>query len=158
MANILESLRSYFSENRWVFDQLEGKTILRMGFKGETAEWTCFAQAREQQQQAVFYSRASIQVPAERRMAVAEFITRANYGMILGNFEQDMEDGEIRYKTSIDVEGSILTPNLIHQLVACNVHMMDQYLPGVMAVAFGGLSPKEALAQIEAPRGNPGNA
>ena len=26
----------------------------------------------------------------------AEFLTRANYGLVFGNFEMDMHDGEIR--------------------------------------------------------------
>jgi len=42
-----------------------------------------------------------------------KFLTRANYGMMIGNFEMDFTDGEIRYKTSIDVEGDKLSSALI---------------------------------------------
>jgi hypothetical protein len=158
MVDILGTLTDYFKVNGWNFDKLEERPVLRMGFKGEHAEWMCFAQARQEQQQAVFYSRAGFRVPEERRAAVAEFISRANYGMIIGNFELDVEDGEIRYKTSIDIEGGELSPNLIRNMVAPNVTMMDRYLPGVLAVAFGGVTPKAAIASIEAPQGNPGTA
>jgi len=48
-------------------------------------------------------------VISSKRGAVAEFINRANYGIIIGNFEMDFADGEIRYKTSIDVQGDKLT-------------------------------------------------
>ncbi|MDJ1171766.1 hypothetical protein PMG71_20260 [Roseofilum sp. BLCC_M154] len=34
---------------------------------------------------------------------MAEFLTKANYGMILGDFELDLTDGELRDKTSIGV-------------------------------------------------------
>lgn len=44
---------------------------------------------------------SSLQVPEELRPGVAEFITRANYGLIRGNFEMDFNDGELRYKTTI---------------------------------------------------------
>ncbi len=50
-------------------------------------------------------------------MAVAEFITRANFGIVIGNFEIDFSDGEIRYKTSIDVEGDRPSFALIKRLV-----------------------------------------
>src|SRR5262245_30076481 len=36
-------------------------------------------------------------LPAARR-DVAEFIARANYGIIIGNFEIDFEDGTVRFK------------------------------------------------------------
>ena len=48
---------------------------------------------------------------------IAQFLTPANYGTLIGNFELDFKDGEIRYKTSIDVEGDRLTPALIKRLV-----------------------------------------
>jgi hypothetical protein len=48
---------------------------------------------------------------------VAEFLTRANSGMVIGNFELDFADGEIRYKTSIDVEGDKLSYAIIKRLV-----------------------------------------
>jgi hypothetical protein len=42
-------------------------------------------------------STPSVRQRARRERAPpAEFITRANYGLIIGNFELDFEDGEIR--------------------------------------------------------------
>jgi hypothetical protein len=70
--------------------------------------------------------------------------------MIIGNFEMDFEDGEIRYKTSIDVEGDSLSSALIKRLVYANVMMMDAYLPGIMSVIYGDVSPEDAITQIEA--------
>ena len=32
----------------------------------------------------------------EERAAMAEFLCRANYGMRYGNFEMDLQDGELR--------------------------------------------------------------
>lgn len=67
-----------------------------------------------------------------------------------GNFEMDFEDGEIRYKTSIDVEGESLSFALIKKLVYANVTMMDEYLPGIIAAIKSNVSAKDAIAQIEA--------
>ena len=47
------------------------------------------------------YHIVPVKVPVEKRAAVCEFITRANYGLTLGNFELDMNDGEIRYKVTL---------------------------------------------------------
>jgi hypothetical protein len=88
-------------------------------------------------------------VPETKNLAIAEFIARANFGMIIGNFELDFTDGEIRYKTSIDVEGANLTFLQIKRLVYANVMMMDQYLPGIMSLLDSDVEPKDAIAQIE---------
>jgi hypothetical protein len=69
--------------------------------------------------------------------------------MTIGNFELDFADGEIRYKTSIDVEGVSLTFPQIKRLVYTNVTMMDEYLPGIMSVIDGDVLPEDAIAQIE---------
>jgi hypothetical protein len=50
--------------------------------------------------------------------------------------------GEIRYKTSIDVEGANLIFTQIKRLVYANVMMMDQYLPGIMSVIDSDVEPK----------------
>jgi hypothetical protein len=149
MQDILTTLESFFVSDDWQFERLAEHNALRMGFSGTVGQWTCFAQARQQQQQFVFYSIPPFRAPEDRRAAMAEFVTRANYGMILGNFEMDFNDGEVRFKTSIDTEDAELTPALIKHLVYANVTMMDRYYSGIVAVAHGGADPAEAIAAIE---------
>lgn len=146
---VLKAVAAFLTADDWKFQQIEGKPILSMGFKGENGSWRCYAQAKEPQEQFIFYSVMESNAPAERREAVAEFITRANYGMIIGNFELDYSDGEVRYKTSIDVEGGELTPGLVKSLIYLNVMMMDKYLPGIMSVIYAGTDPAEAIEKVE---------
>jgi hypothetical protein len=148
-GQFFEEIVNFFKEDDWPFVQIEGEPLLQMVFQGENGKWTCYAKAREDQEQLVFYSVCPINPPENKRLAVAEFLTRANSGMIIGNFEMDFEDGEIRYKTSIDVEGDSLSSALIKRLVYANVMMMDAYLPGIMSVIYGDVEPKDAIAQIE---------
>lgn len=146
---IFNALVEFFEEDEWDFQWMEGLSVLSMGFRGRNGSWTCFAQAREVQQQFVFYSVLPVFAIDEKKQAIAEFLTRANYGMIIGNFEMDFEDGEIRYKTSIDVEGAVLSPPLIRQTVYANIIITDRYLPGLMKVLYGQITPSEAIEQIE---------
>jgi hypothetical protein len=153
MTPILETIVRFFEEEDWHILRLEEEPILQAIFRGESGEWPCYAIAHEEQQQFAFYSLCPVHAPEEMRMAVAECITRANHHLIIGNFELDFEDGEIRYKTSIDVEGDRLSLALIQQMVYANLAMMDHYLPGIMAVLYGGVSPAEAIAEIEGSQG-----
>ncbi len=147
--SIFSSVVNFFIEDDWQFAKLETEPSLRLAFQGKNGKWNCYAKAREQQQQFVFYSVSPVNVPENKRLPITEFITRANYGMIMGNFEFDFTTGEIRYKTSIDVEGDNLSFALIKQMVYANVMMMDEYLPGIMAVIEGEVEVKEAILQVE---------
>ncbi|MDZ7951652.1 hypothetical protein [Nostoc sp. DedQUE09] len=55
----------------------------------------------------------------------------------------------MKYKTSINIEGDRLSFALIQRVVYANVTMMDEYLPGIMSVIYGNVSPEEAIAKIE---------
>ena len=142
-------MRAFFEDDDWHVTPMDSMPVLSMGFTGKSGKWMCFAQAREDQNQFVFYSVCPMNVPDDKLSTVAEFITRANYGMIIGNFEMDYADGEVRYKTSIDVEGDNLSNALIKQMVYANVIVMDRYLPGLMRVIFGGVEPAHIIATIE---------
>ncbi len=150
MGRVLDEMKAFFDSDDWNTTELEEvPNVLRMGFRGDDAEWRCYAQANEQREIFLFYSVAQLKVPDGRRVAVAEFLTRANYGMLIGNFEMDVNDGEVRFKTSVDVEGTTLGLPLARRIVYANVMTMDRYLGGIMGVAFGGLEPREAIARIE---------
>jgi hypothetical protein len=146
---IFEQIINFFTQDDWEYKKIQGESTLLLAFQGKNGTWTCYAKARVQQQQFAFYSICPIDVPETKYLAVAEFIARANSGMIIGNFELDFTDGEIRYKISIDVEGASLTFPQIKRLVYTNVTMMDEYLPGIRSVIDGDAEPKDAIAQIE---------
>jgi len=149
MGQIFETMVEFFGDDEWPFDQLGERTILRTGFEGDSGEWTCYAQAQEEQGWFFFYSVCPVKVPEERRAAMAEFLTRANYGLIIGNFEMDFSDGGIRYKSSVGVKDDRVSIPLVRNLVYANVLTMDRYLPGIMSLVYGDVSPAQAIAQVE---------
>lgn len=149
MGAILDALTAFFKEDEWALSQIVGKPMLWMDFAGHNGRWTCYAREEEEKQIFMFHSYAPVKTPEDKRPLMADFLTRANYGLYIGNFEMDYNDGEIRYKTSIDVENAELNSALIKGVVYPNVSIMDKYLPGIMAVIYGGSSPTEAIALVE---------
>ena len=67
-------------------------------------EWVVVAQWSDAQ--LAVYCVCSLNVPPARRAAVMELVTRANYGLRLGCFELDLDDGEVRFRASLDFEGT----------------------------------------------------
>ncbi len=139
----------FLEEDGWNPQEIQERYAYRTYFYGRNGELRCYAYVRIDLQQFVFYAIATFRVPEQARSAVAEFITRANYGLRIGNFEMDYSDGEIRYKSGIDFEGEQLTLNLIKYTIYPVVQTMDHYLPGLLKVSFGGQNPLEAIEELE---------
>lgn len=147
--SLLAALVLFLTEDDWSFTRIENERAVKLRFSGDNGTWKCIGRVREEDEQLLIYSLAPLKAPPEKRPAIAELLTRANYGMVIGNFEMDYSDGEIRYKTSIDVEGSQLDNALIKQLLYTNLLMMDKYLPAIEAVIAGTQTPEEAIALVE---------
>jgi hypothetical protein len=87
--------------------------------------------------------------PEDRRLAVAEYITRANFGFRLGNFELDFNDGEIRFKTSAWPGSAPFVADHVEPLIGAATSTSNRYLPGLAKVIFANASPQQAIAEIE---------
>ena len=150
MTPIADTLKTFFAQEQWEATSAGDAPPPRffLPFKGENGEWTCVALALETQEQMIFYSVAPTMCPEDKRTEMMAFLHRANYGLHVGNFEIDLDDGEIRFKTSIDVEGTELTVALCHNAIYMNCVMMDHHLPGILGILYGELSALEAVQKV----------
>ena len=148
-AHAFQTLTRFLEDDGWYPQPLENKMVQRVYFAGDNGELRCYAQIRSDLEQFLFYVIAPVKAPDAVKAHVAEYITRANYGLRIGNFEMDYGDGEIRYKSSLDFEGETLTPQLIKNIMYPAVHTMDFYLPGLLNVMYGSKTPTEAIHDIE---------
>ena len=147
---IFQKVVEFFKDDGWPFEQLEDEEILRLEYEGENSKWRCFAHVIEESQRFVFLSSLANFVPKLMRLEASEYLTRANFGMEVGNFEMDFSDGTVRYRTSVDVEGGELTSVMIKNMVYLNIAVMDQYLPGLKKVVKDGFEPEKAIEEVEA--------
>ncbi|TNE50470.1 MAG: YbjN domain-containing protein [Deltaproteobacteria bacterium] len=147
MGAIYDAMCAFFEEDEWAVMEGRIENTLMPQYQGQNGRWSCIAFAAEEQKQFAFYSIVPVNATEEMTSYVAEFVHRINYGLLIGNFEFDFNDGEIRFKTSIDVEGSELTFELARNTVYANVLQFDQYLPAIYGILHGGLSMEDALAK-----------
>ncbi len=125
------------------------KMIIRYEVTGDNVTASVFFIPDERAQILCVYAYCPNHVPEEHRLRVCEFLTRANYGLRVGNFEMDMDDGELRYKVSVDVEGGELTSKMVSYMMGYAVVRMDKYYPGLMALLYGGATPADAVKLVE---------
>ena len=84
-------------------------------------------------------------VPEARRVAVAEAIARINFELAIGSFDLDFADGELRFRTGVDVEDGTLSTTMVDNMIGFGLHTLDRYHDALMHVAFGGEEPASAV-------------
>jgi len=124
---------------------------LRLPVQGKNAEWTCLIRVFEKTERVLVYSIFPTQVADAQRPQLALMLTQINYGLILGNFEFDLSDGEIRYKTSIDVEGMTLNSTILRNLLYGNFFSVDLYYHALMQAINGSDDLQRLIHQAEQP-------
>ncbi len=149
-GTLLAEVATYFAQEDLDFDYEEGDHFIQTEFEGKNGDFELYAFAREEQRQVVVYSVCEKLTPPEKRAAIAELLARANYGLILGNFELDFDDGEIRFRTSRTIGPQMLDGKDMRELIATNVSAMDLYLPAIEAVLTSDITPAAAIDEVEA--------
>ncbi|MGE5379689.1 MAG: YbjN domain-containing protein [Methylocystaceae bacterium] len=149
MGQIFDIMIEYFEGSGWSFNTLGDNTI-RVDFSGDNGSYICYARELSPREGCLFYCNCPVKAPEALRIEAAKFLTLANYGLIVGNFEMDWSDGEIRFKTSLYSNGQEFSSELMEPLVWNNLVIMDKYFPGLMALLYGNLNAEAAVSMVEA--------
>lgn len=139
----------YFKSQAWDYAPVGNETSAILGIKGENGEFECLAEVNEENKKFIFFSIFSENIPLGKRLEMSELLTRLNFGKFLGNFEMDIDDGELRYKTSIYFGNLELTPEIVENMIMTNIATMDQSIGGFIQLIHGGKSAIEACQFIE---------
>jgi hypothetical protein len=148
VGELLESVARFFEDDGWAYSRL-GNDMLRAPCTGEHGEWICYARALEDPPALIVYSSCPFAIPEDRRLEMAELLCRANWGLMLGAFEMDLADGELRYRTGQAMPEGGFAPAHLGKVIYENVLAMDRYLPAIEAVAWLGSDAKSAVAAVE---------
>ena len=100
----------------------------------------------------IVYATTDIRAGEDCRDKVADYLSRVNYGLRFGNFELDMIDGEIRFKTFVDCGKDcdcMPTDAVIERSLRSPRSALETYGDSLLAVMFGFMTPEEAVQKAE---------
>ena len=150
--SIADAINSFLTEDDWhfSFDYQLGLFKFVLNLKGRIKNVRYTVDVKDDEYVVYAISPIGADEDDEKKMAImAEFICRANYGLKNGNFELDMRDGEIRYKSFVDCEGLTPTTEMVRNSIHCPAAMFDRYGDGIVDIIFGNSTAKEAVAKCE---------
>lgn len=77
-------------------------------------------------------------------------LNRINYRLAYGNFEMDPEDGELRFRTTVE-SGKGLDDEMFERVLNGNLNAADRHFAPLMAIAFGGAGPEHVVEMADRP-------
>jgi hypothetical protein len=146
--SVKAALFAVLQEDDVAFDVDEARALVRVPGLAPEGDWVLLAQWSENDDELLAYAVCTLAVPEARRAAVMEFLTRANFGLKLGCFELDLDDGELRFRTSVDFEGATVQGAMVRGALFTGVATLRAYLPGIADVVDGA-DVKTTLLAIE---------
>ena len=100
--------------------------IYRIDFEIESGVWTTLVHTDPEDGICAVTSIWPEQVAEDDRARVALELSRRNYELAVGSYEVDPQDGEVRYRTGIDLGQADPDPLLLEALVLGSLHMVAE--------------------------------
>ena len=129
------AIATQLAESGWPLGVDDSAPAVHTRFEGENGERRAVLTYDKEVERVLLYGVMYDQSEPPARARLQELVTRINYGLAVGVFEMDLDDGEIRYRMSIPVAHampSVVVPALID---ACGA--IDTYAPTFAAVTQG---------------------
>jgi hypothetical protein len=146
---LYNAVTAALDENETRYTELENATVgIRLA--GKRGTYDVFISVHEDLEQIVCYCSLSFRAPEERRLDLSEAITRANWGFRLGCFELDFSDGEVRFRSGIDVEGGLFGATMLHNMIMLAMGSCERYQEAFLRVIYGNVPPQVAVQEADA--------
>ena len=135
MTSLFAAVNNFLEEDGWNFESFPDDGVMRALFSSGDQEWELLALVREEMEQIVFYSHVTnSSTPSERRIEMCDLLNRLNNRTIYGAFEMDVETGETMFRTALDVQDVVPSPELIRNSLYTNLGTMERYHGAIVAL------------------------
>jgi hypothetical protein len=148
MSAAYEELLNLLNEREIGYSTSDDQSV-RTDLRGDVAAYRIVARVEVDCHLFQVFGYSPLRVPRGCRQAVAEAITRANYGLRLGKFELDLDDGELRFQIAQILIADTVGEEVIDRMIGAAINMLDMYLPAFLSVIYANESPKDVIERVE---------
>jgi|GEM_PF-2423341 len=146
----IEDIASVYEEEGLNFHTDEEKQCILLKMSTKVSPDVQFIARIVNSRTVLFETRLPMNVPEKNREAVSSYLTRANFGLLVGGFQMDFSDGELKYTVAgCHDEDEPLSDDVLLRLTYVGFNMFDNYMPGVFAIIYGNKDPAEIYEEIE---------
>ena len=141
-----QTLVAHFEANDFRFHADPDSKVVQLFITGDAVIYNCRVQLTHHDE--LIQVRIHYPVLARDpkiRPFVAEALARANHGMSIGNFDIDMDTGDLNFHLGQVIHGNGLDDEIISGVFSAGLATADRYFPAIMRVMFAGHTPADAV-------------
>ncbi len=140
-----ESVVKFLKAEDIHFSQLNDKTIYRVGFGGKNGTFFMYIDVDEDSEHIECITMCPLRAAENTKTDVLRLFAHVNWRLAAGHFDIDLNDGEVRFRTSIFAGSSEFDHDLIKHLVFVSMTTMDMFIPVIASVICGKVGAEDAL-------------
>lgn len=146
----LKNVKKVLKTVGWDPEETDEEGVLRVDFSEDNIPIAdALADVRIDYERFLYYLNFREKAPVRYRPETMEFVTRVNYDLVIGNFELNLENGFVRFKSSVDFTGFELEPPMIRDAIKSAMDAVEDYADAIVAVMKGKKKAKKALEDAE---------
>lgn len=150
VQKMIDLVRDYMDKEEWKYEYDSSENLINSGVTLKCKLQKVRIGMKFNEDGFTVVAIAPMNVGEEYRASVAEYLTRANYGLKNGNFEMDYRDGEVRYKIYTNYKGlDTISEDIIEDSIVIPALMFDRYGDGLAALLFGFSTPEDEIRKAE---------
>jgi hypothetical protein len=147
----LDIAETVFRDLEWDCLRSEEESLVEVAF-ADSLITLASAFVFEEEHRFVFFLHFGPPAPRDRFPEVLELLTRANHGLVVGNWEMSLDTGEIRFRVGVDYGRDPLSKELFLAAIRSAVKAADTYQGALLAVVEGREGARDANQAAEAKR------
>ena len=144
---VFDGIVSMLDTRDWKYEKFEDDLLIRSGIKGDDLPVEFILFVKPQNQVVQFISKLPFNIPEDKRVDAAIAVSVANYGLVDGSFDYDINDGEIRYRLTSSYRDSYLSHDLFEYMIMCAASTVDQYNDRFFMLAKGMMTIQQFIEQ-----------
>lgn len=147
MNKLKQSIQSELDNMKLKYEYNDGGFfVFSMNMDNSTGSLKVIIQLLEER--FLVYAFLSNRASKARLSAVSEFLHRANFGLINGNFELNYSTGEVRYKTFVNAKEINVSAAIIRDSISVPIMMFSKYGDGLLNVMTSKNNPESIIKSI----------
>lgn len=149
VARAIQTLERVLTDIGWEPAPAEGIAGFTVDFGEPHLPVATALAAVSPREQFVLYLNFGFDAPSDRRDELARFVTQVNWTLMVGAFQLDLDDGQVRFRVGVDFTDAELTEAIVRNAVRDAMSAVETYANAVADVVARGKTAAEALAAVE---------
>lgn len=149
---IIAAVENFFERDKVKHDPFNERNVARATYSIDTRFGHSQVFFHAYEDRLIFHFMLPLKAAEEERAKVGEFLLRANYGLKIGGFDFDFDDGEISYRIALYCGHDEFAPPTYEQIdfsVIIGLMMVEKYGDALVKVMFGMAEPEDAIEATE---------